>query len=121
MELAIQLVGVLVVGASLIFITIQTRSQTGTLRSSAFQAAVNHVLELDKMFLENPEIEPYFVPPRVSIPLSTNATEANSEKGNPEQAKKGEQSPEELASKIRAVAFATLDVFDPIGTQREHS
>lgn len=64
--LAVQVAGLFGVVISLLFISkqvqdqsIATKSQTKALRSSTYQGILDKQLELDKIFIENPELRPY--------------------------------------------------------------
>jgi hypothetical protein len=56
LSLTLSIVGTI----SLIFVVVQIRQTSQSLRASAFATVANYTMELDKVFIDDPDLRPYF-------------------------------------------------------------
>ena len=74
-SLLVEVSGVLAVAGSIFLLSQQTTAQVESLRSSSYIAVNSKQLELDSIFIQNPDSRPYFFEKKRSIKMikTTNA------------------------------------------------
>lgn len=105
-SVVINIFAALLIGGGLIFAALQTQAQANALRTASYVAVMDKQLEINKIFLEKPYLQPYFFD-GVAISENTASCEVSVERK------------EDCFRQSLALSDYYLDFFDLFYSQRE--